>query len=313
MWMTPEDARSDFILAAAATLFGPLLVALVAGLPFYPGGTVGTLLGIMWVFVITALTPMLLVRYRDQGVEGYGLVDDPGAWRRGLVIALPIVVVGWLRGWFGLGLGAVPALGGKLAIGAAASPTISSGRGVVDLVLDLVFLAVVMVSGLMLAGFLVTRARDGFRRTEVPVVEGLRTFGMGAAAAGLLLGLLASFTPEIRLTVVLTNILALVLVVLLADRIVASNDTTSRATLLAPAVVAVVAQIMAFGGLFRGDLLLALFHGAISAGLVIVLAALIETRRYAWAVVPVAVASALYPTCLSLPVAFNASLIGVGC
>jgi hypothetical protein len=313
MWMTPEDARSDFILAAAATLFGPLLVALLASLPLYPTGTVGTLLGIVWVFVITALVPLLLVRYRGQGVEGYGLVDDPGAWRRGLLVALPIVVVGWLRGWLGLGLGPVGALAGKLAVGTAGSPAITSGRGVVGLALDLVFLAVVMVSGLMLAGFLVTRARDGFRRTELPVIEGLRTFGMGAAGAGLLLGLVASITPEIRFAVVLMNILALVVVVLLADRLVANSDTTSRATLLAPAVVAVVAQIMAFGGLFRGNLLLALFHGAISAGLVIVLAALIETRRYAWAVVPIAVASALYPTCLSLPVAFNASLIGVGC
>ena len=56
-----------------------------------------------------------------------------------------------------------------------------------------------------------------------------------------------------------------------------------------------------------------LFHGAMSGGLVIALAAMIETRRYAWAIVPVAVATSLYPTCLGLPAAFNASLIGVGC
>lgn len=312
MWMSPEDARSDFILAAAATLFGPLLVGLLLNLPFYPSGLLGGLLGLVWIFVATALVPILLVRYRDQGLEGYGLGGSREAWASGLAIAAPIVLVGWLRGWLGLQLGPAWALLGRVA-NDVGNPVIGASRSIVDILLAVAFVVVLLVSGIVLIGFLVSRARDGFRRNELPIVEGLRTYGMGAAAVGLLLGLLASIGRGVSAPVVLMNVVGLAAVILLADRLVTPGEMTSRATLLAPAIVVVVVQIMSFGGLFRGDLLLGLFHGAMSGALAIVLAALLETRRYAWAMLPVAVAATLYPTCLSLPTAFNAGLIGAGC
>lgn len=313
MWMSPEDARSDFILAGAAVLFAPFVIGLLTRLPIYPSGLLGELLGLGWILVATALVPVLLMRYRDQDIAtGIGLAGDASAWSQGLVVAAPILLVGWVRGWLGLGLGPVRSLLGRIGIGLA-SPVIGEGQSVLDLLLTVVFVAVLLVAGLILVGFLTTRARDAFARNEVPLVEGLRTFGMGAAAAALLLGLLASIGPEVTVLVVVMNAAALVAVVLLTDRLVTTSDQTSRATLLAPAILVVIIQVMSFGGLFRGNLLLGLFHGAMSGGLVIALAAMIETRRYAWAIVPVAVATSLYPTCLGLPAAFNASLIGVGC
>lgn len=312
MWMNSEEARSDFVLAAAAALLGSLAVSLLEVLPFYPG--VGTLLGsllyLVWIFVLTALVPILLVRYRDQDIRGYGLEGERSAWLPGLLVALPVILVGYLRGLPNRGV--VRAALGRFDRSLVGSPVVGEDAGAfagVDVILNILFVAVLAVSGLVFYGFLVTRARDGFKQTDLPIVEGLRTFGIGAAGAGLLLGLLVVLAGSTRFVAVALNVGGLVVAVLLADRLVAQNATTTRATLLAPAVVALIAQVLAFGGLFRGDILLGLFHGVLSAGLVIVFAALVETRRYAWGAVPIAIAAAIYPTCLSLPVAFNATLM----
>jgi hypothetical protein len=317
MWMSPEDARSDFILAGATVLFAPWVIGLVARVPFYPSGFLGSLLLLVWILVATALVPVLLMRYRDQDLAtGIGLAGDRSALSQGLAVAAPIVLVGWVQGWLGWGLGPVRSLLGRLGV-VGASPVVGEGQSTLDLLLNALLVAVLFYAGLVLVGFLTTRARDAFARTELPLVEGLRTFGMGAAAAALLLGLLASIGPEVTVLGAALSAVALAAVVLLTDRLVATSDQTSRATLLAPAIMAVIVQVMAsggpLGGLVSGNLLLGLFHGALSGGLVVALAALIETRRYAWAVVPVAVAASLYPTCMGLPTAFNASFIGAGC
>lgn len=311
MWMSPEDARSDFVLAAAAALLGSLAVGLLEALPFYPdvGTFLGSLLYIAWIFVLTALVPLLLVRYRDQGITGIGLSGGRSGMLQGLVVALPILAVGYLRGLPDDGV--VRAALGRFDGSLVGSPVVGENGAAfagVDLLLNVLFVVVLAVSGLVFYGFLVTRARDAFRANDLPLVEGLRTFGMAAAAAAFLLGLLVVVAGATGFVAVLLHVLGLVLAVLLADRLVAAGQQTTRATLLAPALVALLAQVLAFGGLFRGDLLLGLFHGVLSAGLVVVAAALIETRRYGWAIVPIAVATAIYPTCLSLPVAFNATL-----
>lgn len=310
MWMSPEDARSDFVLAAAAALLGSLAVGLLAALPLYPdvGSLLGSLLYVAWIFVLTALVPLLLLRYRDQDLTGLGLTGDRRGMVAGLLVAAPIVAVGYLRGLPDDGL--VRALLGRFGGSLAGNPVVG-GPGPsagVDLLLNVLFVAVLAAAGLVFYGFLVTRARDAFRHNDLPIVEGLRTYGMAAAGAGLLLGLLVVLAGPTRFVSVLLHVGGLVLVVLLTDRLVAPGQQTTRATMLAPALVALLAQVLAFGGLFRGDLLLGLFHGVLSAGVVVVVAALVESRRYGWALVPIALATAVYPTCLSLPVAFNATL-----
>jgi hypothetical protein len=310
MFMSSEDARSDFILAGAAMLFGGIAVALLMALPIYPsGGLLGQLLAIGWVFVLTALVPILLVRYRKQGLEGYGLQGERSALLRGVLVAVPIVAAGILHTWPVSGVGA---LFGRLRSAALFdSPTVAqpaSGPSVVtDLFLALLLVGVVAIGATVFYGFMTTRARDGFRRHDITVTEGLRTYGMGAAVAGLVLGLLQALASSMSIVTPLIMVVALVVTLLLADRLVPANAQTSRSTLLAPAIVGVVAQVLAAGGLFRGDLLYGLFTGVLAAGLVIVVAALIESRTAAWAVVPVIVGMALYPSCIALPVAFSAS------
>lgn len=316
MFMNADDARSDFVLAAATTLFGGVVASLIVALPVYPRqGVLAEVLGLAWLFVLTGLVPFLLVRYRDMGLDGFGLDPDRGGLAPGFLLALPVVLLGVART---VGLGesrgidgildgpAVPltrALLGRLSGGAFGDPTVGPEPSAADAMVDFVFrsasVVLLWVGIVLLFTFLTTRARDGFRRTELPLVEGLRTFGMAAAGLALLFGLLSAVRPGVTLVTSLLNVGALVALVLLSDRYVTKRMSTSRATLLAPAVVALLVHVV--GG---GDLLFNLYAGVMAAGAAIVLAALVETRTHAWAVVPVGAAMALYPTCLS-PLAFG--------
>ena len=99
--------------------------------------------------------------------------------------------------------------------------------------------------------------------------------------------------------------------VLVADRLVPVAPTTSRATFLAPAIVAVVAHVWSFGG-FRANLPFSLYSGALAAGVVVVLAALIEARRTGWAIVPLLAAITWFPNIPIRPAVFG-FLVGMGC
>lgn len=282
MWTDPEEARSDFILAAAATLFGPLILAFLQELvPSLFFGTVGNVLSLALFFAYTGLVPLLLARYREQGIEAFGLDEGREGLVPGVVVALPIVVV-----TVGLQLllsgSVVDAVLGTLS-GVLVGPTTA--------LTTLLRAVVVSFSVVVLYTFLATKARTGFARNEVPQVEMLRTFGIAAAGAGFVLGVLllvqgASFAR------VLLEALLLAAVVLIADRFLTREGRTTRATVLAPAIVAVVVKIELFGG----DLLFSLRGAALGAGVVVVATVLLETRRYAWAAVPLLVATVLWPT-----------------
>ncbi|MDX1619869.1 MAG: hypothetical protein R3320_02685 [Nitriliruptorales bacterium] len=312
MFMDAEDARSDFVLAAATTLFGGVVAALIISLPLYPDrGVVGQILNLLWIFVLTGLVPYLLVRYRDMGLRGFGLDHDRGAMVPGLLVALPVVVLGVVRalgvgddnGGFdapleGNGVSIFTALLGRLSGAAFGDPTVGPQPSAADALVDLIFrvaaVSILWVGIVLLFTFLTTRARDAFRRTELPLVEGLRTFGIATAGIALLFGLLAAIRPGVTLISALFNIGTLIAMILLVDRLVTKRMTTSRATLLAPALIALLVHVI--GG---SDLLFNLYAGVLAAGAAIVLGALVETRNHAWAVVPVAAAMALYPTCIS--------------
>lgn len=282
MWTDPEEARSDFILAAAVTLFGPLIVSVLQSvMPRLFLGTFGNLLSLALFFAYTGLVPLLLARYRDQGIEAFGLDTGREGIGPGVLIALPIVVLAIVL-QLALSGNVLDAVLGTLA-GVLGGP--------VNALLTLLRAVVVAAAVLLLYTFLTTKARDGFARNEVPQLEMLRTFGMAAAAGGFLVGLLLLVRGGSLLRVAL-DAGTLAVVVLVADRFVDAAGRTTRATILAPAIVALIIKVELFGG----NLLLSLRGALLGAGLAIVAAVLLETRRYAWAAVPVLVATVLWPT-----------------
>lgn len=308
MWLSPEDARSDFILAAAALVFGTLVFEFLLALPIYPRGTLSLWLTPVWVVLLMIVPPRFLAGYREQGLEAFGLGNERSGVADGLLLVAPIVAVGYIRGFSdGNVLGAL--LGRLRGIAAA-----SAGLAQLDLLrllLGIVLLGVAGVGTMLLFGLLVTRARDGFRATDMPLLEALRTYGLGAVGIGTVLGLLVSLGGAGPPTwAVLLDGLAMAAVVLLTDRLVTTGDRTSRMTVLAPAIVAVVAFILRGGGLFTQNLALSLYQGALAASVAIVLAVLLETRRAAWAAVPLVAATVWAPTCATLPVA---PFVSLGC
>ncbi|HEX9888657.1 MAG TPA: hypothetical protein VGA69_04220 [Nitriliruptorales bacterium] len=281
MWITAEDARSDFVLAAAAALLGPILQGFVSGLPFYPRGLIGTMLGIAWLFAMTGLVPVLLAGYRDHGLSAFGLDQPQEGLGTGVIVALPLVVAGWLAFWLN-GVSVIDALLGLL-------PFLSGGQG---LVVDLLAFAVVTIGSVLLYTFLTVRARHAFKATHLTQVEALRTFGMGAVAVAAVLGLLLSISGNA--TSLLLRVAGVAGLVLVADRYVQPADSTTRSTVLAPAITVLVFWVFRSGGLFRGSLLDGLYAGSLAAAIAVTVAILVETRRHAWATVPVLAAAALY-------------------
>ncbi len=303
MWMNPEDARSDFILAGAVAVFGPIVHDLLVRLPFYPRtGVVSQLIEIAWLLALTALVPYLLARYRDQGAEAYGLTGARGALGTGVLLGIPVIVVALVHG---LVYGSVlEALLGRFGMTGTATPAIllpqSAPSAALDLAVTFLRVAALALGSTILFGFLVTRARDAFRQHEMSVVEGLRTFGMAAAGVALLLGLLAALAGSVGWLSVMLHVAGLVAIVLLADRLIPPQVSTSRTTLIAPAIVALLMDILAAGGFFRGDLLFGLYSGALAGGMVFAVAALIEARGHAWAVPSLLLIVAIYPTLLTV-------------
>ncbi|MBW3664535.1 MAG: hypothetical protein KY469_15650 [Actinobacteria bacterium] len=285
--MSSEDARSDFVLAAAVFLLGGLVSEFVARLPGYPDGTLALALAIGWVFALSGLVPLLLARYRAHGIGAFGLSGDRSGVSFGVLIALPVAVVGILTRWTN-GTSLTDAALGDLIV-------VLDPADLPTLVLGIGFIVASFLGMLLLYPFLTVRARDGFARNVLPLVEALRTFGMGAAAASLVFGLLNAIRPGYRPGGVLWTVGGLAVAVLLTDRAVVGGMETTRATIVAPMIIAAAAQFLAFGGIFGNrDLLQSLYQASLAAGTAVIIATLIETRARAWAVVPVALALAIY-------------------
>lgn len=309
MWLNPEEARSDFILAASALVFGTLVVNFLFRLPFYPTGSLSLWLTPVWVVLLMIVPPRFLARYREQGTEAWGLVADRSGLRDGILVAAPLAAVGYVRGFSsGDVLGAL--LGRLQGFVGAAGGLVQID--VVTLVLGVLVLVAAGIGVMLLFGMLVVRARDGFRATDMPLLEALRTYGLGAVAIGTALGALLSLAGAgPPFWAVLLDGAAMVVVILLTDRLVDSADRTSRATMLGPAIVAIVAFVFSLGGgLFSANLALSLYRGAMAAAVAVVLAVLLETRRAAWAAVPLVATMVWAPTCATLPVA---PFISLGC
>ncbi len=297
--MNSEDARSDFVLAAAAAVLLPFLADLATAIPFYPaGGSFARhLLDVAWSAVHLMLVPLIIVRYREQGLAGFGLSGDRRVIGQAAILALPLVALGILRGY--VRRGSVSAIGGQFALALPGSPAVGGGADVGEILARVLGIVVVAIGSVVLIGFLINRAEDAFRQVGIPLVEALRTYGMGAAAVSAVFGLLAIAGRSLSFGLAAGATLALGALVLLADRLVYGNMSTNRSTILAPAIAVLVFHVLATGGVFGGDLVFGLWWGSLGFGLVVVAACLAQTRATALAFVVPLLAAALYPTCIS--------------
>lgn len=307
VYLSPDDAKTDVILAAVAAVLGVSLRAYVVSLPLYPRtGLAGAFLELLWIVALTALVPILLARYRQDGPAAFGLAGSGTgrAWGWGLLLAVPAVLVGIIVRLIvnAGGLGAGGGLGAPL--GRLAGP-VATG----DLIaLAFVSLQVLLFSmgALILAGFLAVRSREAFPRSpEVPLAQLVRTIGSASVGVAVVGGLLRALGGA-SLTVALVNALGLAAILLLVDRRIPAGLRVPRTAVLAPVVVVVIGNILNTGGLFRGDLLAGLTFGALAAGVTLAIASFAQTRDGVAIAIPLVFAVHLWPTCLS-------PLVLVGC
>jgi hypothetical protein len=302
VFIDADDAKTDVILAAAVAIIGPTVLGFVLRLPLVPRtGVLGASLEVVWLGLVTMLVPLWLARYRGDGVAAFGLREragpigvagEPSSLTAGLLLAAPAALTGAVTLW-ALGAGPVTIVLGRLG------PALANGADMTALVFSALLLAVLVAGTLVLVGFLGVRSRTGFPRSpDTSLTELVRTFGLGAVAVALLTGLVRLATGG-SVIVLALNLLALVAVLLLADRLVPGGIEVPRTTVVAPLVVVVVLQTFSAGGLLGGGLLLGLHRGALAAGVVIAITALSATRRGSGVTVPLVIAVHWWPTCLT--------------
>jgi hypothetical protein len=273
-----DEARSDVALTVAALVFGPLLLGSLRG----GSGTLGVLLDVLVVLALTALVPLLLVRSRAgrraQGAFGRALALDgsPAGIGLGLPLAVPVAVAGTVAM---LSAGALP--------GAALIGRLSGDP------LQVVQVAALTVGSTVLVVFLVRRGAEAFPRSPEWTLRRLtRTLGMGAAGLALVAGLLRVPLGASPLRVV-TNAVALAVLVLLADRTLVSGRAVPRLALFLPAGLVLYLHLTSFG------FSVGLQAGALAAGVTVVVGVAALGSRGTWPVVPLMLAVHLWPTCLS--------------
>lgn len=302
MFIDADDAKTDVILAGALAVLGPTLLGFVTRLPLLPRAGVGAVVvELVALGLLTLLVPLWSARYRQDGGAAFGLAEGTGhlsvagttrTTSAALQLAAPVVLLGvLLAALLSSQASAIPLGRVGLAL-RTADPTVS-------LVLTLVQVALLSVGSLVFTGFLSVRGRAGFPRSpDVSLTELVRTFGLGAVAIALLTGLVRVATgADVR--VLGLNLLAVVAVLLLADRLVPLGIEVPRSTVAAPLVVVVLMQTFAAGGLLGGGILTGLHRGALAAAVVLTVASLAATRRGIAAAVPLVIAVHWWPTCLS--------------
>jgi hypothetical protein len=303
VYISPDDAKSDVILAAATALFGGLIRALVAQLPLYPrSGVLAVVLDLVWILALTAVVPWLLSRYRGDGLAAFGLDGDRSAIAGGIPLALPVIAA-QVTLVILLGGSLVQAVGGRIGGVLSAGGALQAG-GPTFLILQGARFVVLSLGAILLVSFLATRSREAFPRSpEMSLTEQVRTFGMGAAALSFLVGLLGSLGSIRAFLAMLVTVAALVAVLLLADRRIPARVSVPRATLIAPAVIVLLTHIFAAGGLLGGGLINGIYPGALAAGMTIAVSALVQVRAVAWSIVPLLLAAHWWQSSLS-PLAF---------
>lgn len=294
MWISPEDARSDFILSAAAVFLGVQMVSLASAIPGYPRtGVPFFVLSLTWLVLLSCGAPWALARYRDDVPAAFGLGDkERGSAGVGLAVAAPLVV-GYVLSTIFTGdvTATLLALAGRFTV---LTPTIDEFQFSLETLVIMVSVLVLAVGSALTGSFLAVRAREAFRSPEMDLTELLRTFGLGGVGLTFVMGLLTAVRDNGSFAGVLTRSVALLVVVLLVDRYVPARVTTRRASIVGPGIAVLVLWVIAFGGLFAGDLLRGLTAGTAAAVVVMAAAALLQVRQGLAATI-LLVASALYP------------------
>jgi hypothetical protein len=272
MYTTAEEARSDLFLAGAVYLFGPLLLQFVG--PVFGIPVLGALLAVVAPLLTTALVPVLLARYRKEGLADYGLgTGGSDGLRLGLVLAVPIVVGAALS---------TAALGEVLP---GALPSVVLGRS------NAVLFAVSLtnwVGLVVLAVYATVKGRDAFRpdlrSVSAWVTEIGRIIGVVAAVAALLLAVSRRADPSLLVLVPL-GVAASVLLLL---RRYVPTSTATRAALLSPTVLLAWRPFEPFALLVSPQgFVFSVWSAAVLGGIGLLLAATVESRRTAWPAVGV--------------------------
>lgn len=293
MYLSAEDARGDFILTVAAVVLGRYAVTLLAQIPGYPTRGVPYLaLSFVWLVMLTGLVPWLLARYRRDVPDAFSMgPKDRGSVTVGLVVAVPLLIGHLLPVVFTGDFGALLlSLVGRFN---AEQPVLAEYQFTILSAYVIIALPVLAVGCWLFASFIAVRARDAFRSPDADLTELVRTFGMGGVAATFVLGLLdavrrGTFADALLVSVVLLAI------VLLTDQYVPARVTTRRAAMVGPMVAVLVMYVLAFGGLFSGNLLTGLYTGVAAAVVMLCAAALAEIRQ-GLATAVLVMAAVIYP------------------
>lgn len=279
MYASPEDARSDLLLAAAVFVFGPVLLSLllvVIPLTRIPG--MSAVLPVVLPVLVTAAVPVAMMRYRGEGWASIGLGTPRSGLGAGALLALPIVVASILS---------VVALGG---VPTDALPALAFERpGWLLLVLTRL---VTWLGLALLVAYVTTKARDAFRLDFSTIPEGMVRIGrilaiVVAVAAGLRLVVIGTLS-----SVVLP--LGVALTVYLVWRGLRGPSSTGFAVLLTPTVLLAIGSFLLSFRLER--LVESVWTGAMIAAIGLVMGALRESRRSAWPLVGLALVIALATT-----------------
>lgn len=277
MYTSTEDARSDLMLAGAVFVFGPLVVGVLLELiPLHTVPGVLPVLAILLPLATTVLVPFLLIRYRREPWSMYGLGSfSAPTFTLGVLLGLPLTVA--------------MVLVGLIAAGAptATVPLVHalSGEGVLRLLARLAH----WLGYALIAVYGTVKARDAFRgyAEELPARAWAlaRIIGIAVAitAGLLLLTLSAQGMTEGALEAVaqiLLPPLGVGVAVVVVLRQLPGRSTTTKATLLTPVVLMILAVATV---VFNAQALVrSAYFAAIFALFGLVVGVLQEWRHSAW-------------------------------
>ena len=276
MYVSPEDARSDLLLAGAVFVFGPIVLSLllvVFPLTRIPG--VSQALPLLVPALVTVAVPVALVRYRGERWSTFGFGRPRSGLGAGALLAVPLVVASILS---------------EVALGRAPTDAVPLAWAGQPAWLLVVLSRLVTWIGLaVLAAYVTTKARDAFRMDFSTIPEGM-------ARIGRILAIVAAVAAGLRLVTTgavssLALPLAAALTVYLVWRGVKGPSSTGFAVLLTPTVLLAVGSFLL--SFQPARLIESVWTGAMIAGLGLAMGALRESRGSAWPLIGLALVIAL--------------------